>query len=325
MQALALARDGFFDGGMGVAERGDADAAEQIEVVVAVLVAEVDALSADKETGVAFVGLEKQFVLRCLDRCQVHATMTSVPSLTRVEQRSGNSAAASAGRIRTRLTPWVRASRQALSLGNMPPETTCCLFHGGDLCEGEPAHDVAVGSFDAGYVGEKDERVGLGADGAGGGHLVGVDVVVLAVEAERDRRDDGDGTHRPDGFEPARIGGGDLADEAEVGVGLLLAGAKDVAVAAGETDGGLAVGAEGCDERFVDAAGENHQRGVAGLGVGDAQAGDELALLAHLCEGARQLHTAAVDDGDLVAVGDQLGDGLAARVQQLLVLEGGAA
>ncbi len=184
------------------------------------------------------------------------------------------------------MTPWVRASRQALSLGNIPPETTCCFFQGGDLGEGEPAHDVAVRAFDAGDVGEEDEGVGLGADGAGGGHLVGIDVVVLAVEAECDRGDDGNSAHRPDGFEPAWVGCGDLADEAEVGVGLLLAGAEDVAVAAGEADRGLAMRAEGGDEGFVDAAGEDHQGSVAGLGIGDAEAGDELALLAHLGEGA---------------------------------------
>ena len=54
---------------MGVAERGDADAAEQIEVVVAVLVAQIDALSADEEEGIALVGVEKQLALRGLDRC----------------------------------------------------------------------------------------------------------------------------------------------------------------------------------------------------------------------------------------------------------------
>ena len=131
----------------------------------------------------------------------------------------------------------------------------------------------------------KTSASALRADGAGRGHLVGVDVVVLAVEAERDGGDDGDGAHLPDGFEPARVGGDDLADEAEVGGGVLFAGAEDVTVAAGEADGGLAVRAERGDERFVDAAGEDHQRGVAGLGVGDAEAGDELALLAHLARG----------------------------------------
>ena len=68
-QARALAADGFFDRGMRVAERGDADAAEQIEVVVAVFVAQIDAVSADEEAGSSLVGVEKQLVLRCLDGC----------------------------------------------------------------------------------------------------------------------------------------------------------------------------------------------------------------------------------------------------------------
>ena len=160
------------------------------------------------------------------------------------------------------------------------------FFHGGNLGEGEPAHDVAVRAFDSGHVGEEDEGVGFGADGTRCGHFVGVDVVVLAVEAEGDGGDDGDGAHGPDGFEPLGVHGGDLAYEAEVGVGFFLARAEDVTVAAGEANGGLAVRADGCDEGLVDAAGEDHDGGVAGFGVGDAEAGDELALLAHLGEGA---------------------------------------
>ena len=119
----------------------------------------------------------------------------------------------------------------------------------------------------------KTSASALQAHGAGGGHLVGVDVVVLAVEAERDAGDDGHGAHLPDGIEPARIGGSDFADEAEVGSGALFAGAKDEAVAAGKSDGGLAVRAERGDQRLVDAAAEHHQRGVARFGIGDAQAG----------------------------------------------------
>src|ERR1700679_199010 len=183
------------------------------------------------------------------------------------------------------------------------------LFHGGNLRQGEPAHDVAVGTFDSGDIGEEDEGIGLGGDGAGGGHLVGVDVVVLAVEAEGDGRDDGDCAHGPDGFEPAWIGGGNLAYEAEVGVGFLFASAKDVTVASGEADSGLPMRTDGGDEGLVDAAGEDHDGGVAGFGVGDAEAGDELALFAHLGEGAGELHTTAVDDGDLISVDDEVGDG----------------
>ncbi len=128
-----------------------------------------------------------------------------------------------------------------VELGQHAPGNDLCLFQCGDLREGEPAHDVAVGSLHAGDVGEEDEGVGLGGDGAGGGHLVGVDVVVLAVEAESDGGDDGDGSHGPDGFEPSRVGCGDLPDEAEVRVGLLLASAEDVAISAGEADCSLAV------------------------------------------------------------------------------------
>jgi hypothetical protein len=62
-----------------------------------------------------------------------------------------------------------------------------------------------------------------------------------------------------------------------------------------------------------------------GLGVGDAEAGDELALFAHLGEGAGELHAASVDDSDLVAVARELGDGLAAGVEKSRVFERSAA
>jgi hypothetical protein len=68
-EAFALTVDRFFDGGVSVAQRGDADAAEEIEVVLAILVAEINALSADKQVRVALVRLEKQLTLRRLDRC----------------------------------------------------------------------------------------------------------------------------------------------------------------------------------------------------------------------------------------------------------------
>ena len=53
--------------------------------------------------------------------------MTSVPYATRELHRSGKEPAASAGKMRTRLTPFNNASRQALNLGNMPPEITALL------------------------------------------------------------------------------------------------------------------------------------------------------------------------------------------------------
>src|SRR5690348_10424136 len=101
---------------MPITECGDPNAAQQIEVVDSVVVAKIDSLTAHKKIGIPLIRIEQQLVLRSLNRCQIHATMTSVPSLTRVEQRSGSSAADSAGRMRTRLTPCSKASRHAFSL-----------------------------------------------------------------------------------------------------------------------------------------------------------------------------------------------------------------
>ena len=98
-----------------------------------------------------------------------------------------------------------------------------------------------------------------------------------------------------------------------------------MAVSAGEADGRLAVRTNRGDQGLVHASGKDHEGGVARFGIGNAQAGDELALLAHLSEGAGQLHTAAVDDCNLVPVGDEIGDGFAGRVEDLLVFKGGTA
>ena len=64
-----LADDRVFDGRVCVAEGVNADAAEEVEVFVAVFVAEVDAVAANEEERVAFVSVEEQFALCCLDGC----------------------------------------------------------------------------------------------------------------------------------------------------------------------------------------------------------------------------------------------------------------
>ncbi len=135
-ERAALAGDGLFNDRMAVAERIDADAAEQIKVLRTVLVDNVNAFAADKENGIALVGGQQQpgfgganliefvqFIFLLVHQ----ATITSVPWATRELHRSGREPAASAGKILTRLTPFKRASRQALSLGSMPPEMTSLL------------------------------------------------------------------------------------------------------------------------------------------------------------------------------------------------------
>jgi hypothetical protein len=45
------------------------DAAEEIEIVMAVFIAQIDALSADEEVRVALISVEKELILRCLYGC----------------------------------------------------------------------------------------------------------------------------------------------------------------------------------------------------------------------------------------------------------------
>jgi hypothetical protein len=68
---------------------------------------------------------------------------------------------------------------------------------------------------------------------------------------------------------------------------------------------------------------KDHDRDIAGFGVGDAQAGDELALLAELFERVGELYAAAVNDGDLMAVAHQFSDGADAAVEQRGIFESG--
>ena len=166
----------------------------------------------------------------------------------------------------------------------MPPETTCGFLERGDLREREPAHDVAVGAFDAGDVGEEDEGVGLGGDGAGGGHLVGVDVVVLAVEAEGDGGDDGDRAHRPDRFEPAGSVAAISPTKPRSGSVFFLRARKTWPSPPERPTADWPCEPSAATSDLLTRPAEHHERGVAGLGVGDAEAGDELALLAHLGE-----------------------------------------
>jgi hypothetical protein len=79
------------------------------------------------------------------------------------------------------------------------------------------------------------------------------------------------------------------------------------------------------DQRLVHSACKDHQSGVTRFGIGNTQTRNELTLLAHLSKGTGQLHTAAVNDCNLIPIGDEIGDGLSGRVENLLVLKGGTA
>ena len=130
-QRSALVHDGSLNRRMPVAQRIHADAAQQVEILRTALVNQVHALAADKQDRVPFVGLKAAaaILLREFGPVSSHlispqATITSVPWATRLLHRSGREPAASAGKILTRFTPFSSASRQALSLGSIPPEMT---------------------------------------------------------------------------------------------------------------------------------------------------------------------------------------------------------
>ena len=59
-ERAALAGDGVFNRGMRVPERIDTDAAEQIEISVALLIDEMNAFAAHKENRIALIGGEQQ-------------------------------------------------------------------------------------------------------------------------------------------------------------------------------------------------------------------------------------------------------------------------
>ncbi len=76
---------------------------------------------------------------------------------------------------------------------------------------------------------------------------------------------------------------------------------------------------------MVDAAGEDFEHGVDGVGRGNAQAADEAALDAAIGEVAGHLLAAAVDHGDLVAGGAGGGDLARKAVAGIGGIEQGAA
>jgi len=71
-EGAALADDGFDDDRVGVAERVDANAAEQVEVAAALLVDEVHALAPLEEEGIAVVGGKQKSRLSLANSIEFH-------------------------------------------------------------------------------------------------------------------------------------------------------------------------------------------------------------------------------------------------------------
>src|SRR5258708_3726860 len=65
-QASTLISNCLFDRGMRIAKRRHSDTAQQVEIVMAIFIAQIDALSAHEKIGVPLICLEKQLALRSL-------------------------------------------------------------------------------------------------------------------------------------------------------------------------------------------------------------------------------------------------------------------
>ena len=172
-------------------------------------------------------------------------------------------------------------------------------------------------------IGEQKQARGAERPGDGAGHGVGVDVVGLAAGAHADGRDHRDQARLLERGQDPRIDLLRLADEAEVedllDVGRLVArgpaqlGRLDqVAVLARDADGRAAGGVYGADDALVDGPGQHHLDDLDGLGVGHAQAVDELALDLEAIEHPADLRAAAVHhdrvDADLLEQHDVAGE-----------------
>ena len=190
----------------------------------------------------------------------------------RDEQRSGNNAAASAGRMRTRCTPPNNASRQAPSFGNMPPLTTAVRVSSGICFKLSQRITSPSAPRTPGTSVRNTSTSAWQVIGAGRCHLVGVDVVVLAVKAQCHAGNDRHAAHLPDRQQPAWIGRSNLADKSKIRRGALLARAKYHAIAARKANCGSA---RVCQSRrpscLFTLPGQHHQRGIARLRIGNAQ------------------------------------------------------
>src|SRR5437879_6774204 len=188
--------------------------------------------------------------------------------------------------------------------------------------ESQPWDNRPVGIFHARHICQKDQRVSLTSHRASRRHLVGVDVVILAIRADRDTGDHRNSALPPDGFHPARLNHRDLADKPEiVSIAIFLACPEHHAVSAAQADRRLSSRANRGNQALVDNAREYHERNIPGFRIGHAQPIDEIALLPKKLQGASEGGTPAMDYGHLVAILSEVDHGARAFVQRRFVFE----
>ena len=288
------------DGGVGVAEADHGEAAEEVEVALAVDVPQLGAAAADEHH---------------LGRPE-HGHERAGGEVVGREGVGGHVCSSHHG-----ADPFVGEDLQQQDVGDPAVEdvgAADAVAHGadaagdlGDHAAGDRAVgdqrvelvgrrladqarrvvDVAAQALD---VGEVDELLRAQRLGDGAGDDVGVDVVRLAGLVGADRGDDGDELVVEQAVEDGRVDRGDIADEAELRAAG--GGADQPGVLAADPDGVVAVQVDRRHQLRVDLADQHHAGDVDGLGVGDAQAVAELGGLAQPLHQRADLRAAAVDD-----------------------------
>src|SRR5260370_12556671 len=135
----------------------------------------------------------------------------------------------------------------------------------------------------------------MAGGGAGRGHLVGINVVLLAIHAKRQAENLWDTATTPNRFDPTCIGRANLSDESQVmGGTVLFAGAERQAISAAHSHRLTADRSELRHHLLIDSAGQHHERDITGLAIGDPQTIDEFAGFTQLFQSAGQSHTPAM-------------------------------
>lgn len=166
------------------------------------------------------------------------------------------------------------------------------------LRSGKGREDFAVSAFNARYIGEKNEGIGLKPNGASDGHLVRVDIENFALAIGGDAGNDGQVSVSGEDVQEASVGADGFADLAKRRVEEF--GFGEERVDAGETDGFGSGFHEGGDEFVVDRAGEHFEEGIDHFGSGDAESVNELGFDAAFGQKSGHLFAAAVDDRELM-------------------------
>src|SRR5208337_1843218 len=179
-----------------------------------------------------------------------------------------------------------------------------------DLFAGNGREDF-VAIEDAGDIGEVHEVVRIDELSTGRSHVIGIDVVELAVRAQPEARGNRGKLLPPERFEKAHIDAGQIAHIAEAALDVVMherCGGETGRVRRGDADSGLAFCGNRGGKPFIKQPGEYHYSDIAGFAIGDAQSGDKFAFNPETLEGGGEETATAMNHQDFVAMPRERGD-----------------